>query len=244
MELIVLGNNGPFPGAGGACSGYLLSDGNTRILLDCGNGVLSNLQKFIELEKLDAIILSHMHSDHISDMMVLRYVVQIKKSRGQIDRVFDVFAPEEPAEEFKRLNTDGIFNLKPINSGLKLSYGKFNITFSEMKHPVKCFAIAIESTDKRFVYSGDTSWNEGIIEFSRDSDMLLIDAGLLSSDKKNDKAPHLTARECGIIAARSGAKKLLLTHFWPEYDINQLILEAREAFPGAEPAILLEKYVI
>jgi ribonuclease BN (tRNA processing enzyme) len=82
MKLTILGNNGPFPGAGGACSGYLLSNEKCNILLDCGNGVLSNLQKLIPLKMLDAIILTHLHSDHISDMMVLRYAIQIKNKRG------------------------------------------------------------------------------------------------------------------------------------------------------------------
>ena len=77
MKLTVLGNNGPFPAAGGACSGYLVIEGDKKILIDCGNGVLANLQKFIKLEEIDAVILTHLHSDHMSDMMVLRYAVHI-----------------------------------------------------------------------------------------------------------------------------------------------------------------------
>ena len=68
MKLTVLGNNGPFPSAGGACSGYLLTNGQTKILIDCGNGTLSNLQKITGLESLDAIIMTHLNSDHSSDM--------------------------------------------------------------------------------------------------------------------------------------------------------------------------------
>lgn len=82
MKLTVLGNNGPFPSPGGACSGYLLEEDSTKILIDCGNGVLSNLQKICPFEDLSAIILTHLHSDHISDLMVLRYAVQIKNARG------------------------------------------------------------------------------------------------------------------------------------------------------------------
>jgi ribonuclease BN (tRNA processing enzyme) len=82
MKLTVLGNNGPFPSAGGACSGYLITEGDKNILIDCGNGVLANLQRFIPIEELDAIILTHLHSDHMSDMMILRYALQIKMNRG------------------------------------------------------------------------------------------------------------------------------------------------------------------
>ena len=41
MKLTVLGCNGPYPAAGGACSGYLLETGDTRVLLDCGAGALA-----------------------------------------------------------------------------------------------------------------------------------------------------------------------------------------------------------
>ena len=43
LKLTILGCYGPYPKAGGACSGYLLEDETTKILIDCGNGVLSRL---------------------------------------------------------------------------------------------------------------------------------------------------------------------------------------------------------
>ena len=82
MKLTVLGNNGPYPAAGSACSGYLLQSGAANILIDCGNGVLSNIQKIISLDELDAVILTHLHSDHISDMYVLKYAIQLRRKRG------------------------------------------------------------------------------------------------------------------------------------------------------------------
>ena len=56
MRLIVLKQRS-YPSAG-ACSGYLVIEGDTKILIDCGNGILSNLQKFIKHEDLNAVILS------------------------------------------------------------------------------------------------------------------------------------------------------------------------------------------
>jgi len=244
MKLIVLGNNGPFPAAGGACSGYLVQDGGRNILLDCGNGVLGNLQKFIRFEELDAIILSHLHSDHVSDLMVLRYAVQIKMKRGLLNKLVDVYAPSEPVEEYNRLDIKDAFNLRQINTDLVLNFDNLKVAFSEMKHPVKSFAISVEAGGKRFVYSGDTSWNDNIVQFAKDSDLLMLDAGLLSRDKTNENVPHLTARECGIVAKEAGAKKLLLTHLWPEYDVNELLGEAKESFGNVEASGLLEIYSI
>jgi ribonuclease BN (tRNA processing enzyme) len=242
MQLTILGNNGPLPTAGGACSGYLVREGDTKILIDCGNGVLGNLLKFTRYEELDTIILTHLHSDHMSDMLVLRYGVQTKMNRGLMDKPIEVFAPAEPEDEYRRLAGEKAFHVKPIDPDLVLNLGNLKLTFREMRHPVKCFAVSIETGGKRFVFSGDTSWHEGIISFSKGADLLMLDAGLLSCDKTNDNVPHLTAKECGIAAKEAGAGKLLLTHFWPDYDINELLFEARENFSNTEAAILLHTY--
>lgn len=242
MKVTILGNNGPFPSAGGACSGYLISEGDKNLLIDCGNGVLSNLQKFIRIEELDAIILTHLHSDHMSDMMVLRYAVQIKINRGLGIKPIDVYAPSQPQDEYSRLDISGVFNTKPITHELVLNFGDMRLEFREMVHPVTSYAVSIVSKGKKFVFSGDTSWNENIIEFSKDADLVMLDAGLLSKDKKSDNVPHLTARECGIVAQKANAKLLLLTHFWPDDDVSNHIAEAQENFSKVEIAQLLNSY--
>ncbi|OPZ84803.1 MAG: Ribonuclease Z [Firmicutes bacterium ADurb.Bin419] len=244
MKITILGNNGPFPSAGGACSGYLLTEGDKKILIDCGNGVLSNLQKFVKIEELDAIILTHLHSDHMSDMMVLRYAVQIKMNKGHAIKPIDVYAPSEPQEEYSRINISGIYNLKPITPELVLNFGEMKLEFMEMVHPVKSYALSASSKGRRFVFSGDTSWNEGIIEFSKNADLVMLDAGLLSKDKKNDNVPHLTARECGVVARKSNAGRLLLTHFWPEDDVKDHLAEAKENFHNTEAAVMLKTYEV
>ena len=244
MKLTILGNNGPFPSAGGACSGYLITEGNIKILIDCGNGVLSNLQKFVRIEDLDAVILTHLHSDHMSDMMVLRYAIQIKKNRGDDIKPLRVYAPSEPGEEYDRLNIADVYSQSPLSEDTVLQLDNLNISFATMKHPVKCFGVSVYNGSKRFVFSGDTSWDQNIIEFSRGSDLLMLDAGLLSKDKKSDNVPHLTARECGIVARDAGVSKLLLTHFWPEDDVSNHLAEAKESFENVEIAQLLKTYDI
>ena len=243
MKLTILGNNGPFPAAGGACSGYLISDNKTNILVDCGNGVLANLQKFIRIEEIDAIILTHLHSDHISDMHVLKYAIQIKRKREQTDKLLDVFAPSEPSEEYSKLDVKDAFVLKAISDETILRIGDISITFSQMKHPYMDFAVAMESSGRKFVFSGDTSWTDSIISFSTGADLLMLDSGLLESDYA-EGAPHLTASQCGIIASKAGAKKLLLTHLWPEYNVEDLLEEARRSFANIEAAQILKAYEI
>jgi ribonuclease BN (tRNA processing enzyme) len=239
MKLTVLGCSGPYPSAGGACSGYLISHEGTNILLDCGNGVLGNLQRFIKIEEIDAIILSHLHSDHTSDMMVLRYALL-----GNTKKTIDVYAPAEPLDEYTRLNSEGTYNLKGISEQLELKIGDLIFKFKEMKHSVISYAVSIECQNRKFVYSGDTSWNDGLIGFAKNVALLLLDSRFYGEDKKDENIAHLTSRECGILAKMAGVRKLLLTHFLPENDIKLHEKEARENFEKSYAVRILDEYEI
>jgi len=244
MKLTVLGNNGPFPGPGGACSGYLVQEENVNILLDCGSGVLSNLQKFTPFEQLDAVILTHLHSDHMSDMLVLRYALQIKRARNSEIGKLKVYAPSEPADQFELLKSVPDFEVYEITADTSLDIGGIKITFGSMRHPFKCYGVCMEYNSKKFVYSGDTSWDEGILSFFENADLLLLDAGLMAKDKKSDNVPHLTADECGKVAGIANVKRLLLTHFSPLYKTEDLLEEAKRNFGNTETSQLLKSYNI
>src|SRR4029453_1592114 len=73
MRLTVLGCAGSFPGPGPACSAYLVEADGFRLMLDFGTGSLSALQRYASLTSVDAILLSHLHLDHMVDACL--YVV-------------------------------------------------------------------------------------------------------------------------------------------------------------------------
>ena len=82
MELTVLGKYGPFPPAGGKTSGYLLTIGEKKILLDCGEGVFSALRGVTDPYALDCIVLSHFHFDHACDLGVFNYYLENRAKTG------------------------------------------------------------------------------------------------------------------------------------------------------------------
>src|SRR5207253_5390422 len=67
MRLTVLGKSPSWQDADGACSGYLIEEDGTAILLDCGNGVFSKLRRFRDYTRIDAVVISHLHADHLLD---------------------------------------------------------------------------------------------------------------------------------------------------------------------------------
>ena len=108
MKLTVLGRYGPFPAPGGACSGYLLESGGVTLVMDLGSGALGNLLRRVPGLGLTAVLLSHLHSDHMSDMLVLRYALQQLSARGQpVPMPLTVVSPDEPEAEFRQLAGSG-----------------------------------------------------------------------------------------------------------------------------------------
>ena len=232
MKITVLGNNGPYPKAGGACSGFLLDSDDAKVVLDFGSGVLSRLQQHINIEDISAIILSHLHSDHMGDIMILRYAADIKKMKGLIHKPIRIYAPAEPREEFNRLKYKDALEILEINPSEKLIVGDLKISFMEMVHGYKNYAVCVEKNSKKFVYSGDTSMNDGLVEFAKNADLFLCEAGLLERDEKAIRVMHLTAREAAQIAERAGVKRLLLTHFLPDVRMENYINEATAVYNG------------
>ena len=77
VELTVLGCSGSYGGPdGGACSGYLVEEGDTRVWIDCGNGTFGQLQRRLAVEDLTAVILTHEHPDHCVDMYGLHVMAR------------------------------------------------------------------------------------------------------------------------------------------------------------------------
>ena len=93
MKLTILGEYGPFAPAGGACSSYLLQGKHGgNILLDLGNGGLAQMQKYLSISQIDAVVLTHLHFDHISDLQILGYAL----SQLKLPRKPALYLPKTP----------------------------------------------------------------------------------------------------------------------------------------------------
>ena len=226
MKLTVLGNNGPYPAAGGACSGYLLSSDSkhTNVLIECGCGTLANLSRHIAWDKLDAVILSHLHFDHMSDMLPMQYALQFHPRASALP----VYAPEAPANVRALLQVSA-YALHPMT---EVQIGEIRFSFAPARHPVECCALRAECDGRVFAYTGDTNTLSGLESFLMNADVLLADAGLSQEDWK-ESAPHLSASGCAQLAESANAKRLLLTHLNPRYSYEQLEAEAQAIRPDA-----------
>lgn len=223
MKLTILGNCGPYPTVGGACSGYLLESdsGRTRLLIDCGTGVLSALLGRLSLDRLDAVILSHLHFDHMSDMLPMQYALQFNP-RGE---PLPIYAPKQP-EPVRSLLEASCYALRDMEDCV---LSEMKLSFHAVRHPVESYGLRVECDGRVFAYTGDSNETASLDSLATGADLLLADAGLSDGDWSLG-SPHLSAAGCGRLAARCGVGRLLLTHLNPRYSPEQHEAEARSHF--------------
>lgn len=205
MRLTVLGKYGPFPAKGGACSSYLIEDDETKILLDLGSGAFSRLRSLIKPNDLDAVVITHFHYDHCSDLGVMQYALQAE--RVPLLKVFSL-----PADRF---SFDAPYEWNEAVVGEQVQIGSIRLQFYPAKHPVPCIGVKVTSVNgASLFYTGDTAFFEELAGYAMDSDILLADTCLLRHDPKVDKPAHMTAQEVGDLAKKAKVKKLLCTHIF------------------------------
>ena len=235
MYLTILGNNGPFPAPGGACSSYLLESdsGETKLLIDAGTGSLARLMDIARPETLDAVVLSHLHFDHMSDLLPMQYALQFSAR----ERPLPLFLPRRP-ERVRALLECPYYDLFDHED---IAVGEMRLRFIPAVHPVEGSCVAVEGDGAKFVFTGDTNLDPALELFADGCDLLLADAGLSRADW-TEKKPHLSASHCGALARDVRAGALLLTHLNPLYDPQTLLDEARRDYPAAELARLGKRY--
>ena len=225
MNLRILGYSGGYPAAGIPTSGYLLTFGGKNVLIDCGSGVLAELLRFLPVECLDMIILTHLHSDHISDMQVLRYAMDMKSKHGQTVLPIPVYMPRSPVASFDLLANQPDLPASVIDPTVRLHFADAIISFHPTAHSAECYGIRIEHNGAVFSYSSDSTYDPSLFGFLQDSDLAVLDCGGLSTDRENDKK-HMNPTECFGLYHEFSMKRVVLSHLIPYHSVSDTLSEA------------------
>ncbi len=217
MKLTILGNRGPLPLPGEACSSYLLEHEGHALLIDAGSASLPRLLEHVSLKELDAVILSHLHFDHCSDALVMQYSTKTAP--------LPLYCPFEPAPVLDALTGFGGFEAHEAAEGKTVAIGPFTVTFGPAKHPVPCVSVKVEAGGRIFAYTGDSNDCPEQVDFLHGADLLLADAGMTES-AWTAASPHRTPKMCAELAEKSGAGCLVLSHFGPAQDPGSCAKEA------------------
>lgn len=235
MDLTIVGCSGSFPGPDSASSCYLVEAGGYRLVIDLGNGALGPLQRYVALEEVDAVCLSHLHADHCLDMCAY-HVFRTYHPQGPLPRI-PVYGPPDSTGRLDRAagqesseSMAARFDFLPLTPGT-IEIGPFSVTTRHMSHPVETFGFRLAHNGKTLAYSADTGPADALIELARDADVLLCEASFPDTDGL-PPGLHLTGRQAGEHAARAGARELIVTHLVPWNSREQVSGEAADAFTG------------
>ncbi|MCD2255462.1 MBL fold metallo-hydrolase [Lactobacillus sp. CC-MHH1034] len=234
MKLTVLGYYGGYPYQGHGTSGYLLqSEDGFNLLLEAGSGVLLALQKYLDPLQLNAVLLSHYHHDHTADVGVLQYYWQLAPGAHR-EKVLPIYGHTKETLSFAALTMPGFTQGVAYDPEQILDLGPFSITFTPTKHPVPAFAMRIveKQTGKVLTFTSDTAYMDTLVDFARDSDLLMTDTNFFAN--KTGKIWHMTSTQSGTLAEQAGVAQLLLTHLPQVSNLEDLVSEAEKVAPSVK----------
>jgi ribonuclease BN (tRNA processing enzyme) len=250
VQITVLGKSPAWQDADGACSGYLVETDGACLLLDCGPGVFAKLRRFRDYVEVDAVVISHLHADHILDLVPFASALTYapRQQPVPVDGWPGTDSPARPAlyapagavAAFRRICGGGGMREKHIETAFALreyaakdtfEVGPLGVRFQPVPHFLPTNAVEISEGDRRLTYSADSSPSEDLCTFARDTGLLLIEATLPRPEREGPRG-HLTPGEAGEHGRRARARKLVLTHLSDELDAGWAQAEAEEAFGG------------
>jgi ribonuclease BN (tRNA processing enzyme) len=240
VEVVVLGSGGPRALGRAASSFLVLLDGTPRVLVDCGPGAFLRIGEMnLDLEKVDTILLTHLHIDHSSDLPAF-FLARGLTANGPI--VFRVFGPDGAGQFPKTsrfvdllLGKDGAFAYQKTfgadetfevhDLAIKLDTPATKIVdagglvIEEIAtHHDDCPSVAyrISYKGETVVFSGDMSASAlpNLEHLAKNADLLVFNCAVLDPPESPAQLYdfHTPPKKIGEAAHVSEVKSLLLSH--------------------------------
>ena len=217
MKVTLLGTGTGIPQAGRSQSAILV-EAQKPLLLDCGAGTLLRLEQAgIDIEELKTVVLTHLHLDHVSDLLALANARYLRRLPG-----LEVYGPVGTAAWLETLHSTfpyldkmevTVHEVCPMDD---FFIEDFDIFAEEAKHSVTALAYRIEAEDKVLIYSGDTEPSSRIAALAEGADLLIHEC---SFPEPFDVTNHTTPKRLGRLL--KNVKSVVLTHFYPQAQGNE-----------------------
>jgi ribonuclease BN (tRNA processing enzyme) len=220
VRLTVIGSSPAWPNPGSAHSGYVVEEGGSRVLLDCGPGVLGRLRETAEWPEVDAIAITHFHLDHWGDLVPWVWGSAYLSANGPIPRPA-LWVPPGGATFLSGLGErlgfadmfERTFVVSEYQPGRPFPVGDLSVTPTRVPHyQLETYAFRVEANRTVLSYSGDSAPSQELVETARDADLFVCEATLLRADLDGEPRGHLSLEEAVDAFLASRAKRLLVTH--------------------------------
>jgi len=235
MKLIVLGSGTCVPSAQRCSPGYYLETEDASILIDCGSGVLRQLDRAERaFSSLDAVFITHAHPDHIADLLPLIHAL-LATPGLTIKKPVPVFGPPEvgafiEACIFSLMRRTKALPIEFHEAGDKIDIKDIFVFSSRTMHSENSFAYRFEQGERSVVITGDSDYDRSLVEFSMKATLLVADCSFPDEEKV---AGHMVPRECSLLAKEAGVRTLILSHIYPShYPETERVKECRKVYDG------------
>jgi ribonuclease BN (tRNA processing enzyme) len=243
VRVTVVGCAGSAPTPDSAASCYLVEAEDAagrawRVVLDLGNGALGPLQRYVDVRRLDAVLLSHLHADHCLDLCAL-YVVRRYHPEGPCSESLPIHGPAGTlnrlirayATEDAETSMPADFAVRQWSAGEPVRIGPLMVTPHRVEHPVEAYGLRVAHAGRVLGYSGDTDSCPGLMDVASDADLLLAEASF-QDGRDQVRGVHLTGLRAGLAATDAGARSLVLTHLPVWTDPEVVLAGAASAYSG------------
>jgi ribonuclease BN (tRNA processing enzyme) len=238
VRITVLGKSPAWQDADGACSGYLVEDGDVRLLVDCGSGVFAKLRTALDYATVDAVLITHLHADHLLDLIPFGTALTFSpRERSACPRLL---LPPGGTAVLDAITAAlhqpgllaGAFAVAEYDPAQTVTIGPLRIAFAPVPHYIPANALDVRSgAGGRFTFGADHRPTTALDDFARATDLLLLEATLAEPEPDGVRG-HMTAAEAGVVAAGCAARRLVLTHISDELDPAWALAEAARAYDG------------
>ncbi len=234
MRLTVLGAGPAYTdreGASGAC--YLVSDGDTHLLLDLGQGSFTRIFRHLHPTDLAAVVVSHLHPDHFIDLVPMRHFLRYE---FEPPRRLRVLGPTALGVRLDALHAETGFTAQALDTERlgeeSRSIGGLTVQAQLVEHTEESYAIRVAAGDgPGLVYSGDCGRAADVAPLVRPGDTLLAEVSF-GPGPVPPGVLHLDGPAVGRLAAATDAGRVLLTHLQMGFDAQDTIASARAEFAG------------
>ena len=198
----------------------MLEADGSRVLLDCGPGVLGRLRETALWPEVDAIAITHFHLDHWGDLVPWVWGSFYLATNGPVPKPALWVQPGGAAflsglgerlgfpDMFERT-----FHLSEYKPDTPFEVGKLVVTPTRVPHyKLETYAFRVQSNGAVLTYSGDSAPSPELVESARGADLFVCEATLLRGELDGEPRGHLSLDEAVEAFEASGAKRLLVTH--------------------------------
>jgi ribonuclease BN (tRNA processing enzyme) len=194
------------------------------------------------LGRIDAIVISHMHLDHMLDLLPLSGEIT-EEAVGPNARRPVVYVPRDHGKTVliglaETLGSDPArfehaFDLREYDGGDELSIGDLRLSFAPIAHTITGYSPRVTDGGATLVYSADTAYRDEFVHHCSGADLLLLESTYLEPGEYLERQGHMTGEQAAQTAQLAGARRLVLTHTMPFKEENEENLRrARACFDG------------